>query len=309
MIMKKCLACGIAAILSANVAMADYNVPGALLPDATAIGNPNGGTFIEYDLNGAAIPAGTYTGFSVSLDFTGVPYGAAGGWQNEAFIQFGDSNFAGTVVNHTGGFVAAAGAGGTTAAATLTYDGFFATDYSGGDPLWFVGIQAYTGYVADWSNISVTLTEGAPPASPLLALSIGTLNGPVDSASGDTAGSSDDLDGGNGLPGGGSWNGGDDVYQLNWGGGAFNADLLFTNANGDIDLFLYDDDFATTELASSETTTDNENINGTLAAGTYFLVVDGWSGASNAYTLNVTPEPASLCLLAMGAAVVIRRRR
>ncbi len=307
--MKKCLACGIAAILSANVAMADYNVPGGLLPNATAVGNPNGGTFIEYDLNGAAIPAGTYTGFSVSIDYDGTPYGALGGWSNEAWIQLGDNNFAGTVVNHTGGFIASPDGAGDTVAATLTYDGFFGTDYSGGDPLWFIGIQAYTGYVADWANISVTLTEGAPPPSPLLALSIGTLNGPVDSASGDTSGSTDDVDGGNGVPGGGSWNGGDDVYQLNWGGGDINIDLLFTNANGDLDLFLYADDSGATELASSETVDDNEGIVGTLAAGTYFIVVDGWSGATNSYDLNVTPEPASLCLLAMGAAVVIRRRR
>ncbi|MCA9251661.1 MAG: pre-peptidase C-terminal domain-containing protein [Phycisphaerales bacterium] len=302
--MKKCFACGIVALLSANVAMADYVVPGGLLPNNPAVGQIGPGG-LQYDLNGAAIPAGTYTGFSVSFDWVA---GGGNPWSNEANIFFADADFAGPIGTiHQNGTTATAGAASNGDPTTLSFDGFFAVNYEGGDPLWFLGSQSYTGSTASWSNISVTLTQAAIPT--LDDFLTGTLNGPVDSVSGNTLGGGDNLNGPNGI-GAGSWSGEDHVYQLNWGGGDINIDLLFSNVDGDVDLILFGDNTGNVVIDSGTSTDDNENINVLgLAAGTYYIAIDGWQGATNAYTLNVTPEPASLALLAMGAAVVIRRRR
>ena len=133
--------------------------------------------------------------------------------------------------------------------------------------------------------------------------------GPGSSVNGNTANSTNDNNGGvSGTPGG-SWSGNDDVYALNWPGGSITIDLLFTHASGDLDLYLYSGN-ETTVLASSLSTSDNEGVSGTLAAGSYFILVDGWQGDSNTYTLNVIPSPAAAGVFGMaGLAGLARRRR
>ncbi|MCA9283135.1 MAG: pre-peptidase C-terminal domain-containing protein [Phycisphaerales bacterium] len=133
--------------------------------------------------------------------------------------------------------------------------------------------------------------------------------GPGSSVGGDTSTSTDDNNGfTTGTPGG-SWSGADDVYQLNWPGGSITVDLLFTHASGDLDLFLWDSD-QNTNIVASTSTSDNEGFFGTLAAGTYYMTVDGWAGDSNSYTLNVVPTPAAAGVLGMaGLAGITRRRR
>ncbi len=142
-------------------------------------------------------------------------------------------------------------------------------------------------------------------------LSIGTLNG-GDSVMGDTALSSDDMNA-DVIGSGGSWSGGDDVYTLSWGGGDLTLDLLFTDDLGDLDLFLFDNNNPTGELAQGISVDDNEQVVvAALAAGTYYVSVDGWLGASNSYTLNVSqdiPAPAGMALLGLGGLAAGRRRR
>ncbi len=142
-------------------------------------------------------------------------------------------------------------------------------------------------------------------------LSIGTLMG-GDSVMGDTALSTDDMNADT-IGTGGSWSGGDDVYTLVWGGGDLTLDLLFTDDLGDLDLFLFDNNNPAGELAQGISVDDNETVEVLgLAAGTYWVSVDGWLGASNSYTLNVSqdiPAPAGLAVIGLGGLVAGRRRR
>lgn len=70
------------------------------------------------------------------------------------------------------------------------------------------------------------------------------------------------------------------VHIINWPGGNFTA--ILSNMNEDLDIAL---------LRSCNVndcvTIENDTINTNLAAGTYYLVVDGYEGAQSAYTLTI----------------------
>jgi len=146
-------------------------------------------------------------------------------------------------------------------------------------------------------------------------LSLGTLFG-GESVLGDTSNSADNLSGDRPAPG--SWSGGDDVYSLQWGGGDVTIDLLFTmdpgnTANdGDLDLWLVaNENLDGTDVASGLSIDDNEQlVLPGLAAGKYWIIIDGWSGASNSYKLAVTPTPGAAAVFGLaGLAAAGRRRR
>jgi hypothetical protein len=89
----------------------------------------------------------------------------------------------------------------------------------------------------------------------------------------------------------------DDWFQISVAAG-FNrvvANLTFTHADGDIDLELVD--ASGNVLATSQTTSDNEQIDFSVSTGgTYYLrVFDFHNGSGNTYTLNwssMAPPPA-----------------
>jgi len=63
----------------------------------------------------------------------------------------------------------------------------------------------------------------------------------------------------------------------------------FTNASGDLDLYLYTSTNLVNSIAYAYTTSDNEVITRTLDPGiTYYLLVEGYQRAANTYTLTVT---------------------
>jgi subtilisin family serine protease/subtilisin-like proprotein convertase family protein len=76
--------------------------------------------------------------------------------------------------------------------------------------------------------------------------------------------------------------------------GVLTAEVLFRNADGDIDVELYD--AARTLLRSSASATDNERVVWNVSAGaTYFLRVYGYNGTTNrnySISLDVVPAPA-----------------
>lgn len=147
-------------------------------------------------------------------------------------------------------------------------------------------------------------------------LSIGTLNG-GESIFGDNTLSSNDMDGDDigGGTGSFSWSGGDDVYSFQWGGGDVVIDLFFSMAagtnGGDLDVYLVNSLNGGTNSGAGTSTSDNEQIvaNG-LAAGKYWIVVDGWQGAGNSYKLAVSPTPGAAAVFGLaGIAAAGRRRR
>ncbi len=96
--------------------------------------------------NSAAVPAGSYSSFTVTADWTA---GAGGPWSNEADVTLG-----GVTVDPP-----TLGGANDGIATTLTFDGSFSALY---DPtidgtLDLVMNQSWTGSDADWSNITVTI--------------------------------------------------------------------------------------------------------------------------------------------------------
>ena len=72
-------------------------------------------------------------------------------------------------------------------------------------------------------------------------------------------------------------------------GGTITVDILFTHANGDLDLHLYDAGFS--EVVSSLSTDDNESLTYTSTASSnvfYYLYVEGYQGATNTYDMNIS---------------------
>jgi hypothetical protein len=87
--------------------------------------------------------------------------------------------------------------------------------------------------------------------------------------------------------------GDDDYFAITLNNGdSINIDVSFTHSEGDVDIQLYGPNGSV--AASSETTTNNENIAGTAnAAGTFtlrvFLYQDTGGTPGNTYQLSITP--------------------
>ena len=153
------------------------------------------------------------------------------------------------------------------------------------------------------SSTALADFAGQPILGPIANLS---------SVNGNTNGAADDNDG---FDSGGHfffiWEGGDDVWLLNWLGGDRTVTLTNTGG-GDNDLFVY-------SPGSYDSTGDYSPLPGNLpdvvtipgaAAGQYYINVDTSIFAEGPYNLTITPEPGSLALLGIGAlALVVRTRR
>lgn len=129
------------------------------------------------------------------------------------------------------------------------------------------------------------------------------------SVAGDLRGKSDDNDGFfSGMHIFDIWDGGDDVYTVNWAGGNLKVDLT---SDIDADLFLYrPSDLDESSDYSAAGTFDSVTITG-AAAGTYYIVVDTTAGSESPYTILVHPVPApgaAGLLLATGLLAGRRRR-
>ena len=87
-------------------------------------------------------------------------------------------------------------------------------------------------------------------------------------------------------------------YELDWysvqvtGGTELTAEILFDQAEGDLDMRLYDPAYSKTiPVAVSSTNDSNEVISYAVAvSGTYLIRIHGFDGASASYDLNVSAE-------------------
>lgn len=157
-----------------------------------------------------------------------------------------------------------------------------------------------------------TLALAAAPASadfsgqPILGpLTLGSV------VSGDTTGKADDNDG---FDSGDHfffiWDGGDDVWQLDWAGGTL-AVSLESFGGSDNDLFIYSPgsyDSTGTYSIVGGADIDVVTIFG-APAGTYFINVDTTFFSEGAYELSVAPAPGAAAILGLGLIGAARRRR
>ncbi|MBK7403868.1 MAG: PEP-CTERM sorting domain-containing protein [Phycisphaerales bacterium] len=139
-----------------------------------------------------------------------------------------------------------------------------------------------------------------------------TILGPLSNGSlvsGDTTGHSDDNDGfSSGTHIFDIWDGGDDVWQIDWLGGNLTVNLTSLNGS-DNDLFLYtpdsyDDSGNYSIVGAFDTVTEFG-----AAPGTYFVVVDSTFFTEGAYNLEVIPAPATGAVFGLGLLGLTRRRR
>ena len=82
----------------------------------------------------------------------------------------------------------------------------------------------------------------------------------------------------------------DDWYAVDVPAGAsLTVTILFPDANGDLDMKLYDDPAGGSAIDSSTGVADSETVGATAAADTtYYVKVYGWAGAENGYDLELT---------------------
>ena len=305
--MNKCTF-GIAALVAAaGTASAQYSVNlGSLFVDDLGV---------SVDLIGGAIPAASYTSYSVSLDWVA---GAGGPWQNEAIWAFTDVAFfpSGTPSAWYADPGASPDAASSGSPATLTWSGYLSPNYMGGDSLWFNALQTYTGSDAMWNNIQIDL--GFDTVTAPTAMNLGTNpNTTVSQAlgAGEVQWFSFDLTDGAGSS----------AWSLSLAGSTNTGGSFGDN---DTEIGLYDalgtliasnDDVGGGDLTSL---LDSVGV-GSLADGTYYIAAGGFNTTfndffdvtststavgTNVLTATFVPAPGSLALLGL-AGLSVRRRR
>ncbi len=260
-------------------------------------------------LNGA--PAGVYTGFSVSVQWSPI---AGDAWSNEAIWALTDTGDLNTVSTFYADPGAAPNSAGNGNPVTLTWNGFMDQPYTSGNPLFMLMGQTFSGSSANWNNVSVTINDNVPVAPPSQSTVVGgSINSTL--SAGEIKWYSFNYSGTGAL-------------DLNTTGSALSdPNASFPNdseiglyaSNGALIDFNDDIDFNGGNFLSRLTFADGE-----LPAGTYYLCVGGFnmefgsafdvtstSGMAGSLVVNglSIPEPASLGMLAMVGVFTGRRRR
>ena len=275
---------------------------------------------ISDDLNGAGIPAASYTSFSVTADWV---VGGGNPFSNEAIWAFTDAAFAPGVDDPAlFTFYADPGVSPDALASgdpvSLTWNGFLSPNYSGGDSLFFNALQTFGGSDATWNNVDITLGFDSVMAPTSINLGANPSSSPsVPLPQGEITWFTFDVEGG---AGGLDWS--IDTFGSSNTGGSFGDD--------DTELALYDSAgnvIATNDDAIPGTNFLSELLSddvGALADGTYYIAAGAFNSvfadafdASSTSTavgttvLNVSfiPAPASLAMLGLGGLAAARRRR
>jgi hypothetical protein len=310
-------AAGVAAIAGSASAFTFSPFNGATITDAT---------WQNFQLDDSLVPAGVYTGFSLTVDWTSDIQGSSFSdtWSSEARVAFANNAAANTAVTnpaYPGGTTVyrvvtspQSGQASNSFNTTLTFTGAFGNNYSGGD-LWFNFRQTFNGTnVINWNNISITLilgqnyTPGAPAAVQPSAIDLGVLGGPGNYII-DSLGSNFDTELGLYDQAGNLISNNDDFGGLQ---SLINvsADTAFLGLNpGEYFIALggFNTAYGATDFAVTAGT----------AAGDWDLSVNGQllesgalaSGEIQWFKFTVVPAPGALALLGLGGLAAARRRR
>lgn len=139
-----------------------------------------------------------------------------------------------------------------------------------------------------------------------------TILGPLTNGSiitGNTLGHADDNDGfDSGTHIFNIWDGGDDVFGLNWLGGDLTV-TLDSLGGSDNDLFIYSPGFL--DSTGDYSIVGDHDVVTLLGAapGMYYINVDSTLFTEGSYQVAVAPAPASSTLLGAGLLCLRRRRR
>ncbi len=167
------------------------------------------------------------------------------------------------------------------------------------------------------SKLALALASVALLSAPALADFAGQpLLGPLTPGvivAGDVTGHADDNDGfDSGIHIFNIWDGGDDVWTIDWAGGGLRVDLLYNNNLCDVDLFVYSPGSLDSTGDYSIANTGHETVVINNAdAGVYYVNVDSAFFSEGAYTLKafLVPTPGSATLVGIGALAAAWRRR
>lgn len=305
----------------AGVASAQYSVNLGTL-NVTSTPTPS-------SLDGSLIPAGTYTSYSVSLDWTA---GSGGPWSSEAIWALTSTSDLGSAVFHADPGVSpdAANSGNPI---TLTWNGFMGAElinvengvsstagaaYNGGDDLFFFSLQTWANSTATWSNVNVTLGFDAPPVQSFTEAW----------ASGDTAtGNTWDRPNAAGTALSGTVTQFDVIPFGVTESGTYDIASITPDHDGYLHIYTgaFDPNDALANFLAGNDDGPTLGLGSSVTAGlelvvgeTYFAVVSAFGATqAGAYTMNavgpgaafVIPAPGSLALLGLGGLAMARRRR
>lgn len=305
-------------------ALAQYTFPAFNLAGNRAANNQFSGVLLDT----SAVPAGTYTNFSIQLDWFSNLNSASfsNAWSNEVRVQFASAIATGgtdpatypalTTIYNTSIASPSNGASNSNNVNNLTITGSLNNNYSSG-PLAFNFRQdfASTANIVNWNNVRITLS-GPVPAVPgdtvATAIDLGTLNygGALNAAGTSNAGTVN-----------GKW------FKFNLSAETHDfLDLSTFGSSFDTEIGIYD--AAGTLIASNDD--DGALLTSLLqfdppavpAAGQYFVFVGGYNTAFGAtgfgvtpgtaagtYQLSIIPAPGAAALMGLGGLVAARRRR
>ncbi|CAN5512384.1 hypothetical protein BH09PLA1_BH09PLA1_07030 [soil metagenome] len=259
------------------------------------------------------MPAGVYTGFSVSVAWSAI---AGDPYSSEAIWAFTDNSDLNSVVTFYADPGPASNSQSNGNPLTLNWSGFMDVPYTSGNPLYILMAQTFSGSSANWNNVSVTINDNTPTAPTAIETQVGG------SISGNLANSEV------------KW------FHFNYSGvGALDFNTLGSNVmdpdpnaftQNDTEIGLYS---AGGTLIDSNDDIDFSNGNylsqltfasGELPAGDYYLAVGGFNtdfgpafdvfsdsaqaGFLNINGLSAVPEPASIGALALVGLFAARRR-
>lgn len=290
----------------------------------------NGNTITDnfwqnFQLDDSLVPAGVYTGYSVTFDWVSDIQGSSFSdtWSSEARIAFANEGGTGSLTEPTysgaqtvyrAAALPSSGQAGNSFNTTLTFNGAFSTNYTGGD-LFFNYRQTFNGSnTINWNSISVTLilgqnyVPGAPAAVQPTAIDLGVLGGPGNYVI-DSLGSDFDTELGLYDQAGNLISNNDD-----FGGLQSLIDVAADTAFLGLDPGTY---FVALGGFNTAYGATDFGVTAGTAAGNYELAINGnlldsgslGTGEIQWFSFTVVPAPGAAGLLALGGLAAVRRRR